>query len=313
MKMENINERIQKVKYEIQEKKRINRLLNNSLSQREELKIKVKKLEKQLKKEVNDVDKLKGMSFQNFLHIIIGDKDEKMKKENGEMLSAKLKYDSTLNELNSLEETIKKLNNEINRFGNLEMKYDYILKKKEEWICNNNFSNAAELFKIVEEKSQIKAELKELEEALNAGNKVIYAIEQVESSLDSAEGWGTWDMLGGGLLSTMQKHSYMDEAQTKIEEVQNKLLIYNRELKDIGTTFSADISLDSFTSFADYFFDGLFVDWSVQSKIHEAQQSVSKFKDRIISLNRNINNKIDLLSQDIDKLEQKRIRVIEVI
>ena len=33
-----------------------------------------------------------------------------------------------------------------------------------------------------------------------------YALDQMIGQLDSAAGWGTWDILGGGMLATMAKH-----------------------------------------------------------------------------------------------------------
>ncbi len=41
--------------------------------------------------------------------------------------------------------------------------------------------------------------------------KKLYA---VSSTLDSAEGWGTWDLFGGGLITDLAKYSKLDEAQS---------------------------------------------------------------------------------------------------
>ena len=44
------------------------------------------------------------------------------------------------------------------------------------------------------------------------------------------------------------------------------------------------INIDEFLEFADWFFDGLFVDWAVQKKIEEAQERTSRVLDQIMQL-----------------------------
>ena len=43
------------------------------------------------------------------------------------------------------------------------------------------------------------------------------SLDSVLSSLESAEGWGTWDLLGGGLISDLAKHSHIDDAKVEAE------------------------------------------------------------------------------------------------
>ena len=42
-------------------------------------------------------------------------------------------------------------------------------------------------------------------------------------NLNSAEGWGTWDLLGGGLISDLAKHSHIDDAKNDVANAQNLL------------------------------------------------------------------------------------------
>ena len=59
-----------------------------------------------------------------------------------------------------------------------------------------------------------------------------------------------------------------------------------------------DINISSFDTFADYFFDGFIFDWIVQSKINDSL-------DRVINLDRKVEKLINLLINDIYKLENK--------
>ena len=66
---------------------------------------KSKKLEKILKKEENDVTKLEKLSLTGLFATILGNKEQKIKKERQEFLAAKLKYDTNKSLLWNLQKT----------------------------------------------------------------------------------------------------------------------------------------------------------------------------------------------------------------
>lgn len=309
--MDSIQKKLEDIQFKNKEKQRIDKLLRNVKREKNELEIKVKCLEEELQKEVKDVKKLEGMSFQNFFHTLVGNKDHLLEKEQAEALSAKMKYEEASRSLEQIQRTVQSFERQIKGFGDLKAQYNAILKEKEEWIYSHDEGIAKELFSIAEDQGKLKAECKEITEAISAGNRVLNEVENVRQSLGSAQGWGTWDMLGGGMIATMQKHSYMEEAQHSIHRVQQLLSEYHRELADIGAHFTADIQIDSFMSFADYFFDGFFVDWAVQSQIKEAQRTVDDFIYKIKGLNNRLAVKKEQIVNRIEELEEKRKELIE--
>jgi hypothetical protein len=62
---------------------------------------------------------------------------------------------------------------------------------------------------------------REIEEAIQAGKTALQALDDAERNISSARSFGVWDMLGGGFLSSMLKHSKMDEAQRCMERAGN--------------------------------------------------------------------------------------------
>ncbi len=115
---------------------------------------------------------------------------------------------------------------------------------------------------------------KELKEAVVAGQRALSLLEQTRDCLNSAGNWGIWDMLGGGILSTFLKQSKMKDAERLLQEARSALQCFQRELMDVDTIAEFHIETGDFLSFADYFFDGLIVDWLVQSRIGEARKQV---------------------------------------
>ena len=102
-----------------------------------------------------------------------------------------------------------------------------------------------------------------MQEALIAGNAALSCADQILFQLNSAEGWGTWDLVGGGLLSDLAKHSHLDQAQASVETLQSQLRRFKTELADVTINADIQVSIDGFLRVADYSFDGIFADWAV--------------------------------------------------
>ncbi|KKM11227.1 hypothetical protein SY88_09820 [Clostridiales bacterium PH28_bin88] len=59
----------------------------------------------------------------------------------------------------------------------------------------------------------------------------------------------------------------LTEAREGIHRVQQLLRLFQRELADVQTEMESELAIGGLAIFANYFFDGLIVDWVVQSKI----------------------------------------------
>lgn len=65
------------------------------------------------------------------------------------------------------------------------------------------------------EQSNLQSLIYETDQAIQAGQAAHVQAQQALSTLRSAKGWGVYDLLGGGLLSGLIKHSRMDKAERK--------------------------------------------------------------------------------------------------
>ena len=108
----------------------------------------------------------------------------------------------------------------------------------------------------------------EVREARAAGIQALNSLRRAQRHLDSARSWGLLDLFGGGLVSSLLKHSKIDDARRCIDEAQYDLDVFRRELADVHLP---DIKIDEFLSFADFFFDGFLADFMVQRRINEAR------------------------------------------
>jgi hypothetical protein len=131
---------------------------------------------------------------------------------------------------------------------------------------------------------------REIEEAIQAGRSAMQALDDAERNISSARSFGVWDMLGGGFISSMLKHSKTDEAQRCIERAQYALQNFRKELSDIQMEADLKVNSDGLTKFFDIWCDNFLVDLMVQSKIKKAQETIRQAK-------RNVQEMISRLEQ----------------
>ena len=114
---------------------------------------------------------------------------------------------------------------------------------------------------------------REIREARQAGIRAHNSLRQARKRLDSARGWGIYDMLGGGLISSLIKHSKISDAREDVERARRDLEAFSRELRDVDLP---EVNIDGFLTFADFFFDGLLADLLVQKRINDARAQIDR-------------------------------------
>ena len=215
---------------------------------------------------------------------MVGKLDERLTEEKQEAYQAAVKYDAAYSELQAVEADIRTKELEYGRVRRSNERYQEVLKEKQEAVKLSGVPEAAEILRLEAQITSLDVQLKELDEAISAGKRAEQIAEGILGSLSSAEGWGTWDLLGGGLIADVAKHSHLDEAQGQVEKLQGALRRFKTELSDVEIIADMQVNIDGFLRFADYFFDGLFADWSVMNRISEAQGQVKNVKGQISSL-----------------------------
>lgn len=282
-------EQLDQLRERIARKRKLSTEINALEDQRASLAARVQQLKEETYQEQLDVDKLENFSAAKLFAQIMGNLDERLEKERSELYAAALRYDSARQELHAVEADLAARQEELSLLGNCEAAYDRLLEARALELRQDPQSPAARrLLALEERQSQLASREKELQEAIQAGYDALSDISSIESALSSAEGWGTWDVFGGGLISDMAKYSHLDDAQRQINGLQRSLSRFRTELADVDIRTGIQIEVDSFLRFADYFFDNIFTDWAVldrirhtQSQIHEVDGSVRTILSRL--------------------------------
>lgn len=276
-------EELVQLKEKMEEKSRLDVQLKKADEDFLRLKEKLEKLHLQLKKEFTDVQKLEGNGITSLFYSFLGNKIEKLDKEKQEYLSVKLKYENCKNEVEQLEIEINKIKSQILEIGNPDLHYNHILKTKSVKLKETGDTTFLKYESLLGSDFTQK---KEINEAIDVGEMALHGLRNAIQTLRKAKNWGIYDMVGGGLLATAVKHSNIDEAKQMIYDVQVWLNKFKRELSDVhfNNVGSLTVQLDTFSTFADYFFDNLIFDWVVQSKINQSLEGCETMYRHVLDL-----------------------------
>lgn len=304
-----IDEKMHKAQQGIMRLQKIDSMLEQLEEERKSLSSRETKLKEVLDKEQYDVTKLEGKSLASVFYSILGSLDEHIKEERKEALRAKLKYDQTVKDLEDVRAEIASLSAESEDYANCQNDYDRLYDQKIQSMIREAGETGKKLMELSEKLSFSKGNLLEIQEAISVGSAALEYLNNALDCLDSAAGWGTWDIFGGGIISDLAKHSNIDDAKVHIEQVQVLLRRFKTELIDIRIDSDIMIETGDFARFADFFFDGLIADWFMQSRIQNSSESVCNVKcqvqdimDKLAAMEAEEKNKLDTYQAAVDTL-----------
>ena len=249
--------------------------------------------------EQKDVEDLGRLSFASIAAKLSGRGEERLEREEAEACAARMKYDAAERQLAEIQQEIAGCEAELRADQGCEARFRQVLEEKREALKLENSAAAERIIALEERMAELQSRLRELEEARSAGEDVRRRLDQVLASLGSAENWGTWDVIGGGLLTDMMKYSRLDEAQHSMEQMQSALRRYRRELADVAALHIGDFRPDGFTWTLDVLFDNIFFDWSVLEQI-------SNSRDRVEDLRRQVGRTQGQLNLEFNQVCRER-------
>lgn len=127
-----------------------------------------------------------------------------------------------------------------------------------------------------------------VEEALALIDRLLPLVDEAENKLKSARTWSFFDMLGGGFIVDAVKHYKLNGAASLMNEANALLLRLQEVLGSISIPADYQMTIGGFATFADFFFDGIFADAYMASKIFSSLEEVRRLQDRLRELQRRL-------------------------
>ncbi len=311
-KLERLTAELEELEEKRQERDRLQRRLEQIESELAEARSRKHRLEKRLEEEKEDVEDLKGISLDRFYHAMVGDKEDQLQKEKRDVVEAKSSYEEATRTVEDLEHQAESCRKNIKDLEDIESAYEEVLAQKENQLKQVNHPDTEKLAELSRRIASLRERKKELKESLDAGETVKYQLRQIKKQLDSAQDWGQHDMIWGGLFTTLAKHNKLDSAENMSRELQEAVRRYRRELEDLQNIEGdvGHIKVSGFEKFFDFFLDGFFVDWFVQSKINDALSRTRRLLAELGDQLQDLQNQKESMDQSIQTIEEKRKQII---
>jgi DNA repair exonuclease SbcCD ATPase subunit len=308
---EEYNEQLAAVKEKLRQRDKWTAMLRRYREDLQTAEATLEEADRYLREEEEQLAKLQGLTLSHLFYSLLGKQSDKVEATQQALLAAKLRYETAARNVHFLQQDIADLEQRLAALGDVDAQYNEVLQRKEQALLSTNAPDAAKISELSHDEAGIRVKLKEVDEALAAAEPALSTLNACLESLDKARGWGTWDMLGGGMISTAMKRNHMDTAQELVYEAQQHLRRFQRELEDLHIHLDVQISSDAFLRFADYFFDNLIVDWMVQNELKESYDQVCAQRDAVDSLKERLVQERDDLAARLHTVVEERRRMIE--
>lgn len=244
-------------------------------SQIREVRALVADLETRLGKEQADVARLER-GFRSFLATLTGGKEEKLARESAEAEAVRLRLDGQRTRLEWLLSDLRAVEQGLAELDGVHREFDEALARKEQALLASGDPRAQELTEIARALADADADVREHEEARQAGAAALQDVARVLHCLGGARDASTWDLLGGGLLVDMIEHGRLADADQAAWHAQRALDAFSRELVDIGIHVEPRLPEIDTRWFVDAFFDNIIVDVVRHQKINRTGQAVAE-------------------------------------
>ena len=129
----------------------------------------------------------------------------------------------------------------------------------------------------------------QINQALTLTDQLITCLDDAERQLSSARNWGFLDILGGGLITDLIKHSKLQNAKNSMDHVNYIMQQLQQVLGSISIPGDYRMQIGGFATFADFFFDSGIVDIYMTAKIMNSLNEVRKLKEKCYELKRRLN------------------------
>ncbi len=231
-----------------------------------------------LKKENLDVQKLENMSLKKAFYAIFSILVERTEKEKEEALEAKLKYDAAKKDVDDIDSKLKACKDELAQYADIQQRYDSLYAQKQQMLMQTSPDVAQEIMDKTTRANASANMVKEIDEAICAGEQVVTSLGRATIALDKAQGWAFWDNRQS-LLKTGHKDDYLYQMQEALGEARRCLRSFNKELADIGIT--SDIRIKTVDFHAESIYETVFWRTAELDKMDSADFTIAQAKRRV--------------------------------
>lgn len=281
------------------------------------------------KKELKDVEDLKNLTFTSIISRLKGDKEERLKKEEMEYITALNREQAAKKDLDNLNARIDVAQKELAQLSQLKDQKEVLeaqLVKIVDIACEGvpdpiEDKIEQEFSALQQQRIPLAHERNNLRNALSHLQNAQTHFQRALNSLQGAKGASDWDtFFGGGFFADSIKHSRVAEARDAAIQAQRSLQRTYEVLPSLPRIRAAQVEDMNF--FWDTFMDNIFSDLNARDKIMRSRNSVEQslygvnnaiqtVKTRMGNLENNYHALDAQIKRKRQELTQERKRMIE--
>ena len=261
--------------------------------------------------EERDVSRLEGLSWSRILTSLRGDRVSAREREEAERDAARYRLADAQTRDELAWRDVESTQEQLDALGDVEAEYTAALADRENWSTTHDRDRGRQLTELAERRGALLAEDTEGREAFDAGAAARDLLLEALDLLGSAQSWSTWDTFGGGgILTDMMKYDKLDQVTVVLRQADLALGRFTRELADVRLGGVDAVNLDSMTQVFDVFFDNIFTDLRVRSRIQDAPGRVGVALQRVEWTMNRLSARGREIATELDDLAREREQVL---
>ena len=259
-----------------------------------------------------ELARLSGWRWRNIVYTLLSKKQEAVRELCEGLVVCKQELDDRARRVEALEQREKELSRELYSEGDLEERLVALLNEKQAQLLRRAgpSSAVAEHLEGLARRVELQqTRIATLDQARAHAQRAIRQLGRSEGELEKARGWGFWDLLGGGLVTTLVKHSHVDSGSKHVETAREHLKRLRAELAKLSIEESIAVGLEPINKVADVFLDGIY-DWFAQSKIVRSRDGVRAALQKTRRVEAELEASLQAAERGLVELESERRTVI---
>lgn len=228
--------------------------------------------------ERDDVERLERGGFARLIADLVGGRETKLQKERVEAEAAWQKLQGEQQRRDQIVADLAGMDSELAALGDARDRYDYAVGRKAEQLTASGDPRGTRLAEIHDLHRGADADLREYNEAHEAGTVTGHLLAQMEVHLGRAIRRSRADV--GGDVTNLSpwadyyKHKHLGAADEVAWAAQRALDVFSRELADVGVMAEVTLPKVDTRWFADMFIDNIVIDWARHRRIQHTLEEV---------------------------------------
>lgn len=289
---------------------RVAEQLQRTKSEMEEALSRENTINRQVDKELKDIERLEGLSTRAIFYKVLGSKEEQIDKERQEYLEVVLKADSIKEEINLLQYELDILEGKMDQSADLNHKLEVLKAKREEEIIRLDPVRRAQLVTLSKQ-LEVQYQLQpELQEAMDMSLKCHALLGQVVDQLGRVRNWGQWPAQRRGMHSLHQRRQAMDRARNLTFQVKHHLNLLDQELRDVGQRLDMEIDMGALSKFSDFFFNNIITDWILNQQVSSSMDAARSAHHHVQDIIEGLQSRIKAAEGEIATLLAQRATIL---